>query len=558
MASSAEAIEERTQRRFALPAADSIAWLYVLIGSLAVIHLSMMLGRSINWDEFWGYSQVEQVARGEFVQPLQTIQTRVFSWWLPQLPGNSIDHILIARGFMAACLVIASYAIFLSAEKFSDRRTALIAVAAYLGTGFVLQHGTAFRADPILAACLASAFAIAARSRFDFKSIVAFGALVGFAAMVSIKVVLWAPAFTGLALLRWEEERFAKGYVVRWIGATAVAAAVFAMLYLLHVAGMPTERATDSAARILDNSAGRMFGIANGVQLAMIGKAIFTGLPLFTLALLAPFVVLKSGRTRTRKLALMAIWSVVLVPIFYHNSYAYFYVFLLPAVAIVSVVAVPVVLRRYGSAVVLGTIAIAAMLVWAVDPRGVTERQQVLVDGVHETFGEPVAYFDCCGMIAEFEKANNFRTSWGTETYLANGIPQMRDAMLERPVPLLLDNKREFGPAIRGEKTPTILPEDAAALRETYVPLWGDIYVAGKRIDSGAITSWNVRVPGTYRAEGVLRIGGRMIEDGDTISLKRGEIAVSNSSDRPARLVWGEETNVPPFAPPNELYWTGF
>ena len=76
----------------ALPDASSTTWLYTLVALLAGLHLNMVLGRAINWDEFWFYSQVEVVARGEWIQPLQTIHTRAVTW-PPLLPGGEIDQI---------------------------------------------------------------------------------------------------------------------------------------------------------------------------------------------------------------------------------------------------------------------------------------------------------------------------------------------------------------------------------------------------------------------------------------------------------------------------------
>ena len=190
---------------FSLPRELPVSWLLVLIGLIAAMQLSMATGRSINWDEFWFYSQVEVVARGEFIIPLQTIHTRLFAW-LPGLPGSAIDHILTARLVMWACALVTAGCIYLTAEKFAGRSTALLAVAAYMGAGYVLQHSIAFRVDPMVTALLTSALAIAARTRLNALAIIALGALIGLAAMVTIKFVLWAPAFAGIALWRWHEE----------------------------------------------------------------------------------------------------------------------------------------------------------------------------------------------------------------------------------------------------------------------------------------------------------------------------------------------------------------
>ncbi|MEL6877193.1 MAG: glycosyltransferase family 39 protein [Pseudomonadota bacterium] len=540
-----------------MPGANSIIWIYVLVGLIAAMHLSMLLGRSINWDEFWFYSQVEQVARGEFIQPLQTIHTRFFAWWLPDLAGNEIDHIIIARLFMLACLAVTVTGIFLTAEKFSDKRKALIAVAAYLGTGFVLQHGTSFRVDPIVTACLTSGFAIAARTRLSSASIMALGALIGLAAMVTIKMILWAPAFAGIALWRWEEERYGWRYPVRWMAAGMVALAMFALLYLLHGAGMGLDTANNSASRTLSRSAQSMFSLADAKGMARVVRGVLSGLPFFGLAAIVPIAVLKSDRTLAQKVALIAMWLPVLTPLFYRNAFPYFYAFILPSVAIITVFAIPILLRRFGNAIVVGVIGGCALMVWIVDARSITERQHTLVDAVHKIFPEPVSYFDCCGMIAGFDKANDFRSKWGIRNYLASGRPKMLETMRKQPVPLMLDNKREYSLAITEVSPAKFHPQDYAALRETYVKFWGDVYVAGRQLEPGSKEAWEVLVPGNYTVHGEMVVDDRPLANGSLIELERGVVVLANPGNRQAKLVWGEYLEMPQ-APTPEFYWTVF
>ncbi|MCK0128883.1 hypothetical protein [Erythrobacter sp. F6033] len=556
MTTAANTAETSQRPGFSLPAASSAAWLYALIGVMAAMHVSMVFGRSVNWDEFWFYSQVEVVARGEFIQPLQTIHTRFFAWWLPNMPGNEIDHIIIARMFMFACLAITATGIFLTAQKFSDRRVALIATAAYLGAGFVLQHGTAFRVDPIVAALLTSGFAVAALTRLRLMSIIALGALIGLAGMVTIKFVLWAPAFAGIALYCWEEEGFDWRYPLRWIAAGLVALGVFALLYTLHASGFE-EQAREAAAGTLGRSSSGMLGIASSPHLGAAAKALFTALPLAIAIVIAPWVIAKDTMTWQRKLALAAMWLPVLTPLFYRNSLPYFYPFILPPVVVVTVWAFRMIVQRYSGALIAAVIAGSALMIWAVDARGVTDRQQVLVNAVHQTFDKPVNYFDCCGMIATFPKQNTFRTGFGVERYLAAGEPTLLQTMRETPVPFLLDNNREFSKAILGTDNSTFHPDDADALANTYVRFWGDIFLAGKEVAAGTSETWDVLVPGPYTVSGTLIIDGREWSDGSIVTLDRGSHVLENAKGDDAGLIWGEGL-VRPTATAPDAYWTAF
>jgi hypothetical protein len=540
----------------ALPGATSIVWLYALIGLIAAMQLSMVTGRSVNWDEFWFYSQIEVVARGEFIQPLQTIHTRFFAGWLPDMPGSEIDHIILARFFMLLCLAITAAGIYAIAEKFSDKRTALLSVALYLGAGFVLHHGTSFRVDPIVTACLTTGLVIAARTRLSLPAIVALGALIGLAAMVTIKFVLWAPAFAGMALWRWQDEDWDWRYPLRWIAAGVVALATFALLYALH-AGGASEQANTSAAGTLGHSSAKMFGILHSPYLFMMGKAAMTAMPLTITALLMPSTVLRLDIAPARRIAIMALWLPLLTPLYYHNSAPYVYAFLLPPVVIACAFTIPLIVKRYGETLFAIFIALSAFAVWVVDERGVTAKQKQLIDVVHAIFPEPVPYFDCCGMIGTFPKANTFMTSWGTQIYLQQSSPPMLMQMQRMSVPMVLDNNDDFGPLFEDNDTRRFHPQDAAALRETYRNFWGPVYLAGTVLDPGEARRWNVRVPGTYTIEGELQIAGRDYSAGELVQLERGEVQLSAGADGAGGLIWGANLELP-LAPPAQLYWTGF
>lgn len=538
----------------ALLQADSIFWLYATIALLAAIHISMVTGRSINWDEFWFYSQVQTVARGEFIQPLQTIHTRFF-FWLPGLPGNEVDHVLIARVVMLACLAITSLGIFLIAERFSDKRTAMLAVAAYLGAGFVMQHGASFRVDPIVTSLLTAGLAITARTRLTLPAILGLGMVIGLAGMVTIKFVLWAPAFAGLALIRWQDENWDWRYVARWLAAGAVSFGVFGMLYILHGTAAASEEANEIATGILERTSGKMFGFFNSPHLYMAGKGALTALPLVLALALVPSTIARIKATWQRKLAWGLMWFPILTPLFYLNSLPYFYAFILPPVVVTTVITIPIFVKRYGQHVLAGSIAASAAMIWLVDVRGVTLQQHALIDGVHETFEEPVAYIDCCGMIGSFKKVNEFRTEWGVEKYLRTGRPVILEAIQERPVPLLLDNNREFSAAIFGVNQTTFHPEDTEAIRETYVRFWGDIFLAGRVVEADTSMDWQVLVPGTYTVRGTLVVDGTRYADGDLISLERGTVRLSNPFSQDARILWGDNLSPPSHEAPIS-YWT--
>lgn len=535
----------------------SESFLWALLVLLGCLHLSMAIGRGINWDEFWYYSQVEQLARGEYIQPLQTIHTRIFAW-LPGLPGSEIDHILIARLFMLGCVAATTASIGLVAETFSNRRIALLAAAMYLGAGFVLQHGTSFRVDPIAAALLSVALAIVVRAQMNWGSSITIGLLVGLVAMVSIKFVLWAPAFAGVALWRWHEHGLKPTYLLHCAFSALVAALTFALIYYLHsIPGGTIDVANQSTQSLASSSATKMFGFMHSPYLVFMGRGAIISLP-FAMAAIFFLIVLKNTETHwTRRVAAIGLWLPILTPLFYHNSAPYVYTFLLPPVAMACAISLPYLTRRYGEAFFAILIACNAVGIWFVDERDVLPSQRQFVGAVHKLFPEPVAYFDQCGMIGSFRKANDFRTPWGMEIYLSRGRPTMRERMEREPVPLLINNGGYLEKPLEGRPSRTFHPQDYAAIRETYVKFAGDIYLAGKKLSPAEMREWEVLVPGTYTVHGSMAINGTQYANGSLIMLKRGIVELENTGSTDARLIWGRDLQAASTSSPI-IKWTGF
>jgi len=139
--------------------------------------------------------------------PLQTLHVRAFAW-LAAIDIAGVDQIRIARLFMLLAQIVTCGAIIMIARRFVTLPFALLCALAYLSSGYVFQHGWSFRTDPLATALSMSALAILTQSRLDWKALLAFALLMGTAFMVTIKIVLFAPAFAGIAWLRWSEAKF--------------------------------------------------------------------------------------------------------------------------------------------------------------------------------------------------------------------------------------------------------------------------------------------------------------------------------------------------------------
>lgn len=553
------------QGKTAAPDAARAAWWRsdialpaLAVAGLLVLQLHLALTRSINWDEFHFLRQVYEFNRGDLTMPLQTLHVRLFAW-LPDSAAAAVDQIVAGRLTMYAALVVTTCAIVMVAQRFATTATALICALAYLAFAFVMQHGTAFRTDPLAAALCMTALAILTRARLAPLAVLAAALLLGTGFMVTIKIVLYAPAFAGIAWLRWSQAAHSPKSLIALAAVPVVALGWAGVLYLWHSAALAPPEA---AAAMIGNSGERMFALlANPV---FIYKGAMMSLPFVGLLAASVVALARRGeRPAAERIALIGLAAPLLTLVGYTNTFPYFHAFILPPVAAALAAGVPLVTRRYGSAALAGVLAGSGLLVWLIDGPGRQNEQRAIEQAVNGMFPQPVAYFDFPAFLPRHHKANFFMTRWGFANYHDAGEAHFVAMLAQRPVPLLLAVEPRTNPSLiaameGGPNTRLFHPADLAALQETYRPVWGPIYVAGVRLDAGAQRSWQVRVPGTYRVEGALQIDGQAYAPGAQVKLDRGTVTLAAQGKHPAGLIWAEIAEMPAGTPPAAPFWTDF
>lgn len=534
----------------------------IAAGAIVVVlalQLPLVLNRGINWDEFWHYSLTVQAAQGTLDQPLQTFFTRLFAW-VTALGGNAVDHIVLIRGFMLACELATIGAIVAIAGKFTNRANALLCGLAYISAGFVFQHGTSFRFDPQATALLMGSLWVLSCRRASLPWLGFSGVLAGLAVLITIKAVLYAPAFAGIIWWRWNEQGRNRAYIAG-IGLMALAAAAtFGILFGLH-----TQAVVDSAGRsakdIAGASANKMFSLTHHPYWLANVKGALLAPVLAVMALATPVVLAKSRRPATERLALTGLWLPLTTLLFYHNTAPYFSVFMLAPVAVAVAAMMPLATARYGAPMVAVAFAGCAVATFVFEQPSTLDKQRQIVAAAQQIFRSPVSYFDDCAMIGPFAKANAFMTPWGTERYLRGETPSMTSALEGRAVPLVVANSEIFTEALTtNQRVGAFLDSDLAMMRETYLHFWGPFWVAGFDLAANQATrTINVRVPGPYTVNGTgaVSIDGHSHGAGDIVDLSRGLHTVSTAT-APIRLVWGKQLQVPAYAPPETPYFQSF
>lgn len=533
-----------------------------VFASLALVlalQFTLVLNRAVNWDEFWHYSLTVQATRGLLDQPLQTFFTRAFMW-VPAMPGSSIDHIVLIRMVMFACELVTLACIAGIAARFTDRLTGLLSALAYLCAGYVLQHGTSFRFDPQAAALLMASLWVLTCRTASIRWFMLAGALGGLSAIITIKSVLYAPAFAGIFWLRWTESDNKQAFARSLLAMIITAGTTFTIAYAWHAADI-IDAVGRSAKDTVSASAGKMFSLIDHPYWRHNVKgALFS--PVTTLlALTVPVMLWRSKLPKAERIALAGFWLPITTLGFYHNTAPYFHVFMLAPVAVATCTVIPAVCKRYSVGFLIIGLLAGAGITFAKEEQDTIERQQQIVSAADRIFGRPVAYFDSCAMLGKFHKANGFMTPWGTERYLRGELPSLHEIQAKRAVPLVVNDDPMFEAAF-STTTPvaSFRPDDLAMLRETYIHFWGPFWIAGFAFESSATThEFVVRVPGSYTVTGRdgAEIDGSKYSAGSIVELANGKHAISAHGGI-VRLTWGRNLKAPAESPPQEPYFTNF
>lgn len=517
---------------------------------LVILQIELVFAKSINWDEFFHFNQIHAHLRGDKVQWLQTPHIRLFGW-VPGLSGEPIDHIQWIRLMLLPLGILTSLAIFDIARRFFDTRSAAIAALAYFGGGYVFQHSFALRADMIAASLLTSAlWVLLTRNRSIIWEIAA-SALCALAFVSTVKAVLFAPALAAVAWWRWRDVLSVKLV----LGAGLLAVTACAVFWFVA-----PEAITRSITGLLTASLGHMFSAGLFPQ----GKFLIVQLataPVLTALVIYAFAALRHEANR------MPIWLLVglILPlawtVIYRNSFPYFFAFILPPVAIGGSLGATLLCRRYGFRLVAAALLIAPVISSAMLDRDVIDRQRSAHAGIAQIFTEPVRYIDDVAFRPDFPRAvPHFASGWALANYRKKAEPTYSEAMAKTQPPLLIRQGyalENLAPDPSDELA--LLPEDTAALAEHYIPHWGIVHVAGKRIDpSKSAQTIEIVIAGTYTVEDQsLIIDDEAYAAGETVDLDAGKVTLGPFTGAAASLRWGDNLPKPthPF-PDGKLFTT--
>ncbi|MDE1466339.1 hypothetical protein [Aurantiacibacter sp. D1-12] len=540
----------------ATPRIAAATWVKLAIVAVAALQFAQVFTRSINWDEFGHYNHIVQLHAGTLPQVLQRFHAFAYSW-VTALPGSPIDHIIVIRLFMFACEMVALAAIVGIAARFAERTPALLCGLAYISFSYVFQHGASFRYDPPLTAALMGLLWLFLSARLDAKVIVGAGLLVALLPLISIKAVLYAPAFAGVAYLRWADDGFTSQTPLRLAVIGAVALAAFAALFALlsqWIAGPAGAEDTATTSR----AAGAVFTFFDNPNWSRILRAATTN-PLVTLVVAAfPFVIAKAERRPAEKLALGGLFTVALTPIIYVNTAPYYFVFMLAPVLAACGPVMSAALTRLSAPLIAAILCASTVVTLITEEPSPLDQQRALHEVTIATFGDEVRYFDFPGFLGTRGKANPFMSPLTVMIHDNAGLTMIEPAMQAEPVPLVIENNFILTSVLTDREDVWLAPEDRAALQGNYVRFWGPLWIAGRHVPAGSTVIYKNLVPGAFTVTGAgMSIDGELVRAGDTVQLGRGTY-VLEGWQADSRIIWGDNIAPPSASPPEGPIWVQF
>lgn len=527
------------------------------------IQLWLALRLNVNWDEFYFLNLVHEHLRGTLGRPLQTFHVHLFAW-LARLPADEMAQVTTGRLVMLAAEVATLWLLWATARRMAGTQGALLAALAFLAAEFTLAHAASFRADPLAAALLMLALHLVAVRRLGVAEIALAAAAGALAALVTIKAVFYLPAFVGAAIWRLVDTAERRGTLIRLACVAGLGVALFAAGFFWHAGGLePTE------ARAAAADAGGAFRttLLNGVLPRAAELAFWAPRSLVPLGLVALGLAVALRQGRPQAAVAMLFCAPMLSLVFYRNAFPYFFPFILaPAVLVSALAARPLASRaalHWGVLLLVATSFLTQTVRVARHDQGA---QRAVLAAVHAAFPEPVPYIDRAGMVAAFPREGFFMSGWGLDKYRSAGVPIFNEILRASAPPMVIANAPALEAALRGlppgSVLRSLLDADAALLRDTYVPHWGPIWVAGRELalGGGGPLLFEIRVPGPYTLESRadVQIDGLEHVPGSVIELSRGlHVAEAAAADR-ATLRYGNALPRPAVAPPRDPVFRGF
>lgn len=487
--------------------------------------------------------------------PLLTFVAHLYRWDL-SVGVTELEQLTRSRWVQWVMQVLIGGLVFLIARTRFSAPASLMAVLAGITFSFVLHHGASLRFDTPVALLILAAVAVLLRARTGGTGTPLALLLLALALLVTIKAVLLLPMFVAFFALRWLHAPDRRSEAVALVLGVA-GTALFLWGVLRWHMGFVAAEALDVAAR--EAGDGWWTTVMNAGFLPR-GRDALRALidnPVQVVLMAGGWWLLARSPAAQRAEHGVAVpWWPLALPLlsllFYRNAYTYFYVILVPLVC-VGVAAWAERMRprtRSVLAVIMLLLAGLHTHIFMKDAP-IRARQETLHAIVHSLFPQPVPYIDCCSMLPSFPKHGFFMSHKGGADYRRHAQPVMRD-LLERHVPVFVLANH---PWLMDAFTPMpadvslLLQEDLDTLHNNYLPVVGQIHVAGKRLPVSLQDSQvDMLIPGPYQLQSMAPVVINDVEHPPqaVVKLPKGRLTLSSEVNQVIVLRWHTGAKPPP------------
>jgi len=534
--------------------------IFLLCVSSALIVLTAFL-LPFNGDEAIFLSNIHRAANGWQLGLLQTAHVHLFGW-LPSV-GDEITQIKVGRVIYVGLWAISLTLLHRLARRLLDPLGALVGVVLFAVFLFSVSSATSFQIDGMLLPVLLSVALLLLNP--TVVRVAAAGVLSGIGLALTVKAVLWAPAFLGvLAVGLWDRQDRLRPILAGMIAG----AATFAGILMAHRWAISTESDPGPGVSV-DGLVGLgTYMFFNGIapQPEVLRGALILNPVTWTLVVIGfglALAGLRTPETRRRSLILLFLASPVFWIVFYTNAFPYAYLVLIPTACLLAGKAFS---RFVGTAegvsgvtallaLAAAAIPMALFAVWELR-QDHTRPQREILSVVHRLFEEPVHYIDVSGMVASFPREMPVITRAVLTPYRRAGVPVVTNYIHGSHPPLLIANSpsldvwsedvfQSVNPDLR------LLPQDEETIRATYAQYWNLIYLAGRQwrdLGPDETRSFEIIVPGehTLLASSPVTVDGETFAPGATIELNAGPHELRTRAAEPdLRILWGKDLKLP-------------
>lgn len=541
-----------------------------LIILLALSFAGVVLGvfhRPIDGDEFHFLSNIYGVANAQPISLLQTPYVHLFGW-LPKMGGDEIQQITVARFIFVGVWAGSLALLYLLGRRLIDPLGALAGVVLFALFSYSLANAASFRIDGLLLPVLLSIALLLLKP--SVARTAAAGALSGVAVALTIKAVLWAPAFIGvLVVTLWDRHHRLWAILAGALAAIATLASIMVVhSWLISTVAAPMPGVSSkymSTAGWFMFLEGDFFPKLQFFIRALVWNS--ATWILFFIGLTLALVDLRDPQSRRKALILVFVASPVLSIVFYANAFPYAYLVFMPGACLLAGRAFS---RFMGAMNGLPGIAAVVCLVCAGVPLAMSaweyrldrqQNQKQVLSAVHDIFKEPVPHIDASGMVASFPRTVLPLSRFALASYRRAGTPVLSNYIRTARPPLLIVNTPVLDmwtPGMLEGLDPQwrLLPEDEEAIRVTYAHYWDQIYLAGRQwrdVAAGENRSFNIVIPGDYTliSSGPVIVDQQQHAPGATLTLAAGPHELqTTSTEADLRILWGRGLKLRPEGSP--------